>query len=116
MKTLKDLLEDPNTTKEDFINLINQLPSNIQDFDTDTTIGAFWGIDDVIFRAEEIGFTLDYIQAKEVLGNTKRNHDASIGINWDVLDCHIEDFAYSAGLVRLDSWDDWDDIVIEKVP
>jgi hypothetical protein len=90
MKTLRELVLDPNSTKEDFIQLVAKLPYAIQDFDDDTTVGIFWAIEDIIYTAEEMGYTLNEKQAKEVLEEAKHRHDASIGINWDVLQVHID--------------------------
>ncbi|MFZ1932672.1 MAG: hypothetical protein WCB27_25385 [Thermoguttaceae bacterium] len=49
-------------------------------------IAAGWSIDDV----REIRPDLTDEQAWDVLQAVERNHDATIGINWDVLDYHAE--------------------------
>lgn len=71
-KTVRDFLEQP---------------------EDEDTIQVSWSIDDVLEQAvqDEIGITED--EAREILAITKRRHDASIGINWDVLSAHIRDFA-----------------------
>lgn len=51
-----------------------------------------WHIADVAQRAREIGcqrITPD--QCREVLRRVKKNHDCEVGVNWDVLDVHIND-------------------------
>ena len=45
------------------------------------TITVIWHIEDV----QMVRPDLDAEQAYEVLTAVKRNHDATIGINWDVL-------------------------------
>jgi hypothetical protein len=47
-------------------------------------IAVVWCIEDV----QSIRSDLDDDQAWEVLEAAKRYHDATIGINWDVLNCH----------------------------
>jgi hypothetical protein len=51
------------------------------------TIEISWHIDDV----KEVRPLLTDAQAREVLEQAKRRHDADIGINWDVLAIHADD-------------------------
>ncbi len=46
-------------------------------------IAVIWCIEDV----QEVRPDLTEDQCWEVLQNVKRNHDATIGINWEVLRC-----------------------------
>jgi hypothetical protein len=50
------------------------------------TIEISWHIDDV----KEVRRYLTDDQAREVLDHAKHCHDASIGINWDVLAIHAD--------------------------
>jgi len=50
------------------------------------TITISWGIDDVKCRNSNL--TND--QARFILTMLKENHDANVGINWDVIDATIE--------------------------
>lgn len=50
------------------------------------TISITWGISDV----KEVRPDLTDKQAREVLSEAKRKHDASIGINWEVLEVVAE--------------------------
>lgn len=50
------------------------------------TITVSWHIDDVL----EINPQLTEAQARAVLAHVERNHDAEIGINWDVISAAIE--------------------------
>lgn len=63
----------------------------IDEEDTDT-ISIKWGIDDVIGRARENDIDITENEAREILATMDRRHDASIGINWDVIDCHVDMF------------------------
>lgn len=45
-----------------------------------------WDIEDVLQQDN----TLTIEQAREVLQMLKQQHDACIGINWDVIDCTID--------------------------
>ena len=49
-------------------------------------IAVVWSIEDV----QSIRAELNDQQAWEVLNAANRHHDATIGINWDVLACHAE--------------------------
>ena len=51
------------------------------------TIEISWHIDDV----KEVRPDLTDAQAREVLQEAKRRHDATIGIDWDVLAFHADD-------------------------
>lgn len=50
------------------------------------TIEISWHIDDI----KEVRPDLTDAQAHEVLDHTKDQHDASIGITWDVLTIHAD--------------------------
>jgi len=60
-------------------------------------IAAIWHIDDVIHTSREIGYDnnkkpeLTEEQAKTVLHHMGRKHDASLGINWDTIECWIDE-------------------------
>lgn len=58
----------------------------------DDKIAISWSIEDVISRAEEYEVDLTKEQARELLEQLLDNHDACIGINWDVMDFYIEEF------------------------
>lgn len=45
-----------------------------------------WCADDVL----AVDPSLKPKQVREVLRLMKRRHDASVGINWDVIQCHID--------------------------
>ena len=49
-----------------------------------------WSTIDIIDRAKERDIKITEEQALEILNNIKRGHDCNIGINWDVIDCHID--------------------------
>jgi hypothetical protein len=49
-------------------------------------IAIVWAIEDV----QSIRPDLNEDQAWQVLQAVTRNHDATIGINWDVLACHAD--------------------------
>ncbi len=51
-----------------------------------------WCIDDVL----SVDPTLSPKQARDVLRLMKRRHDASVGINWDVIQCHIDQVKYES--------------------
>ena len=52
----------------------------------DDEIAIVWSVEDVLVVRPD----LDEDQAYEVLVAAKNNHDANIGINWDVLGHHAD--------------------------
>ena len=66
------------------------IANRINRYNHDRQIISIWSIDDVRQQAalKEIDITDE--QAFKVLHNIERTLDASIGINWDVIDCHLD--------------------------
>lgn len=56
------------------------------------TISITWSSDDVIYRADERGIHLTYDQANDILDILEKDHDATIGINWDVIDTVTDNY------------------------
>jgi len=54
------------------------------------TISLKWCVGDVLSQVEGRDKTLSLDQAREVLAIIEHRHDACIGVNWDVIDCHID--------------------------
>lgn len=53
----------------------------------DDEIAITWTVDDVMYEREDLSES----QAREVLKAVKRNHDAEIGVNWDVIRTHADE-------------------------
>jgi hypothetical protein len=57
------------------------------------TIEIKWSTDDVLIRAEYMGLLfITEKQAEEILQNVFHYHDAEVGVNWDVIDAHINNY------------------------
>ena len=69
--------------------VIARLKSNNKDLDTHIAVSV-WGDLDIRCRAEELDIELTDDEVNDVLDNLTRNHDATLGINWDVIDATIE--------------------------
>ena len=54
------------------------------------SISIGWDIDDVREEARRKGQELTLDESRETLRLAKKNHDASIGINWEVLSIWID--------------------------
>jgi hypothetical protein len=60
------------------------------------TISSNWSIDDVfcLMFPEDDGSRghteAERAIARDVLDAAERNHDATVGINWEVLECHLD--------------------------
>lgn len=50
-----------------------------------------WWTSDIMDRANELEITISEEEAGEILQKMKDDHDATIGINWDVIDCYLND-------------------------
>jgi acyl-homoserine lactone acylase PvdQ len=56
------------------------------------TISIKWSTEDVLAMAESMDIELTETQADIILDNLLKYHDANVGINWDVINFHIENF------------------------
>ena len=56
------------------------------------TIAIKWSTEDVLWQAEQLDLELTEDQADDILESLENRHDASVGINWDVISFHIENF------------------------
>jgi hypothetical protein len=81
--TIKRLLKEH--TASDIIHAV----LNNQPEDDNYIIASIWSVEDVRYQATCDDIQLDTIQAIDLLNTIDDKHDASIGINWDVIDCHI---------------------------
>jgi len=52
---------------------------------------AIWTEDDVIDKATQMNLVLTQYAVEEVLDRVDNEHDASVGINWDVLETTIRE-------------------------
>ena len=55
---------------------------------------SIWHVDDVITRAEEREQEIMHKEAEEIIQKMDHYHDATIGINWDVIDHYLFELAY----------------------
>ena len=64
--------------------------------DEDGYIHIKWHIDDVKATAEQMGIAsrMTDEDAREILEIVKHRHDASVGINWDVIEVHIDNYMF----------------------
>lgn len=58
-----------------------------------------WHVDDVFAVVEDRFDSVEFSQeeAQQVLENMHRSHDASIGVNWDVIESHIDNVLEERG-------------------
>ena len=93
----KETWEHIKSLKEDFIN--------------GDAIAIIWTTEDVFTESENYGDT-DYAQvpidteiseeeAQKILEILDRKHDASIGISWDTISCHIDEIIHD----RMEGWE-----------
>lgn len=53
------------------------------------TIAIQWGVEDVLFQAKVRNIKLTRKECRQVLEECLKNHDATLGLSWDILDHHI---------------------------
>lgn len=53
-----------------------------------------WSVEDVLMQAQNEGLRISTEDAKELLADMMRKHDASIGINWDTISTYLNSGAY----------------------
>lgn len=109
MSTLAQIIKKKNVTKKQLVDFIKTLPYDILEYDDKDNIVVSWGIEDVIYSAADLGYTLNKKQAREILNKTLDQHDCNIGISWETINCWIEDFAYDNKLERAEVSEDEDD-------
>ena len=62
----------------------------VEDEKDQDTITVSWCTEDILGRAEEQGIKLTKKQARKILADIDRGHDASVGISWDVIDSYLQ--------------------------
>lgn len=80
MKTITVTVNVPNHMSE------TELRSRISMLSSSDWLASFWSIEDV----KEVAPDLSDDECRDVLERVESNHDAEIGINWDVLRFHAE--------------------------
>lgn len=63
-----------------------------QTIDRKEVIEIKWSTTDVVHRANERGFMLTFEQAYDILSILGKDHDATIGINWEVIDTITDNY------------------------
>ena len=59
------------------------------------TIAIKWCTEDVLYQADNLGIELTEDQADDILESLEHKHDATIGINWDVISFYIENYSHN---------------------
>jgi hypothetical protein len=80
MKTITVTLTVPAHMSE------TELRSRISMLTSTDWLASFWSIEDV----KEVADHLSDDECREVLKRVEKNHNAEVGINWDVLEFHAD--------------------------
>ena len=56
------------------------------------SIFIFWHISDIFNQAKERNIRISLEDARNMLQEIKDNHDATIGINWNVIDTYLDEY------------------------
>lgn len=54
-------------------------------------IDVFFSVEDIVSTADAMNITLSVEQIRKVQTNIAHTHDANVGVNWEVIRCHILD-------------------------
>lgn len=54
-------------------------------------ISVFFSVEDIVSTADSMDITLSVEQIRKVQTNIAQSHDANVGVNWEVIRCHILD-------------------------
>jgi hypothetical protein len=60
--------------------------------DTEDEISLVWSTDDVLSRAAERKINLSKDEARSILKDIEDNHNANVGVNWDVIDAQTDHY------------------------
>jgi len=71
---------------------VREVIERLQHYDLDAHVAvSLWSTDDVLCMVDEDdGLKLTQEQANKIIDDIDHHHDASIGINWEVIRCHID--------------------------
>jgi len=56
------------------------------------SFGGDWSTSDIIHQGSEKEITITIDQAREIASDIENNHDADVGINWDVISDAIDSY------------------------
>lgn len=74
---------------------VKELIKHLESYNPDDVIAYdLWSVDDVLHESNHDYHDYPEVtraQAEEVLGRMERYKDASIGMNWDVLNYHLDE-------------------------
>ena len=83
----KETWEHIKSLKEDFIN--------------GDAIAVIWTTEDVFTESENIDTEISEEEAQEILEILYQYYDASMGISWSTISCHIDEFIHD----RMEGWE-----------
>lgn len=89
-KAIKEAGNDTDEAHALFIQHLKRGRDAIEEMQSGEAVVSGWHVDDVL----SLDDSLTREEAKEILESADHNHDASIGINWDVLETLIDNFKY----------------------
>jgi len=73
---------------------------DIKRINSGEAIAIIWSIDDVFAKAAELKAHITTDAAMEILAEVQHRHDCTIGITWDVIDYHVQNYSSSLKTVK----------------
>lgn len=102
LRARKTILEA--TATDDMLVRLNNAIATMDEIADGNTIESGWSVEDVLGLTDDEGYEFAYVngeivppsditvdQARRVLERAENNHDATIGINWEVLEYHLDE-------------------------
>ena len=76
---------------------VKELIKHLKTYNPDEVIAYdLWSVDDVMHENDSDHVEVTKEQAEEVLGRMQRYKDCTIGMNWDVLNYHLDEVLHES--------------------
>lgn len=69
---------------------VKQIIVNAYEKATENQVNIIWCLEDVAETAKNRGHKLTITEQRQILKNLERNHDATIGVNWETIESEID--------------------------
>ena len=85
----RNIAESLNLSEEDKVKVVAEIENEFGQM-----CHSSWAVEDIhcCIRNKDMDVEVSDEEAAEILGWIEMKHDASIGINWDVIEYYIEEF------------------------
>jgi hypothetical protein len=68
----------------------NLVEGYLNDIEAGDAVAAIWTTYDILSMAKKMNVSLTHVEARDVLSNILTHYNATLGVNWDVIQTHID--------------------------